>query len=231
MTALRRSNGRWMDFDNAESEEGHAMKVKLKVLEGAQANKHIDIPLGKFFIGRAADCQIQCTDDLVSRHHCVLIFEKDLILVRDFESTNGTYINGERIAGERELKIGDEIQIGPLKFEVVIDHALGGKKRAKVKNVSEALARVAGSGDEKVLDVSEYLQDDTPAEPTDSKITEWVSFEELQEAAEKPNTEKESDFKKEQKPKVKPMLEMPGADEGTRSTSAAGDALRKKKGL
>jgi pSer/pThr/pTyr-binding forkhead associated (FHA) protein len=82
--------------------------------------------------------------------------------VRDFGSKNGTYVNDERVQGERELKVGDELTIGPLRFSVHVDHAIGGKKRPKVKDVKEAITRTAEMatvGDED-LDISDWLDGD-----------------------------------------------------------------------
>jgi pSer/pThr/pTyr-binding forkhead associated (FHA) protein len=43
------------------------------------------------------------------------------VLLRDFESTNGTFVNDEQIKGEVPLKDGDVLRLGPLSFKVVIE--------------------------------------------------------------------------------------------------------------
>lgn len=172
------------------------MKVKLKILTGSHSGKKLGLPLGKSFIGREPDCRIKCKDSRVSRHHCVLIFEENMFLIRDLESTNGTFVNDQRITGERELKVGDKLQIGPLKFEVLIDHGLGGRKRKKVKTVADALARVAESSSEIDLDVSEFFQEETGSEASASQTTDNIPIKDIQEEAEK-----------QQKSKLKPMLD------------------------
>ena len=119
------------------------MDLKLKVLEGKSVGQEIPVRGKKFFIGRAEDCQLRPGSDLISRHHCVLLVEDGYIGVRDFGSKNGTFINDERVVGERELKPGDRLTVGPLRFEVHIAHGLGGQKRPPVVDIKEAATRTA----------------------------------------------------------------------------------------
>jgi len=134
------------------------MEVRLKVLAGKVRGQELMIPGPKFFIGRAEDCQLRPRSDLISRHHCALLIEENFVAVRDFGSKNGTHVNGERVLGERELKGGDKLTIGPLEFEVCLLTAVSSKKRPKVESVKEAAARTAESSDERV-DVSQWLTD------------------------------------------------------------------------
>ena len=118
----------------------------------------------KFFIGRSEECQLRPNSDLVSRHHCAIMVDEGLVTVRDFGSRNGTFVNGERIRGEEELKAGDKLKVGPLEFEVQLGVSLGGPKKSKVHNVEEAAARTVESAkappaaaDEDELDISDWL--------------------------------------------------------------------------
>jgi pSer/pThr/pTyr-binding forkhead associated (FHA) protein len=97
---------------------------------------------------------------MISRHHCALIVEGSTVAVRDFGSKNGTYVNGQRIGGETVLTPGDQLSIGPLRFEVVIEHQVGGKKKPKVKDVQEAALRTAAT-EPGFDDVSQWLTDDS----------------------------------------------------------------------
>lgn len=136
------------------------MDVKLKVLVGKNAGQELAVPGPKFFVGRAEDCQLRPRSDLISRHHCVLLIEESFIAIRDFGSKNGTTVNDERITGERELKHGDRLVIGPLEFEVVVHAPAPSKKRPKVESIKEAAARTAeGHREPDKLDVSQWLGD------------------------------------------------------------------------
>ncbi|HEX7378052.1 MAG TPA: FHA domain-containing protein [Pirellulales bacterium] len=148
------------------------MDVKLKVLVGKNAGQELAVPGPKFFVGRAEDCQLRPRSDLISRHHCVLLIEESFVAVRDFGSKNGTLVNNERVTGERELKHGDRLVIGPLEFEVVVHVPAPSKKRPKVESVKEAAARTAEGhpGGDK-LDVSQWLGDgDSKAGHADTRV-------------------------------------------------------------
>ncbi len=136
------------------------MELKLKVVEGKNAGQEIAVAGKKFFIGRAEDCHLRPGSDLISRHHCVLLIEDGYVGVRDFGSKNGTYVNDERVVGERELKAGDRLLVGPLRFEVQLAHGLAGKKRPPVVDVKEAAVRTARDAAQDPLDVTQWLAAD-----------------------------------------------------------------------
>src|SRR5436190_1583650 len=119
------------------------MDLKLKIVGGKNAGQEIRVPGKKFFIGRSEDCHLRPGSDLISRHHCVLLVDEGYVALRDFGSKNGTYVNGERVVNERELKAGDCVRVGPLEFEVQMSTGLGGKKRPPVSDLKEAAARTA----------------------------------------------------------------------------------------
>jgi predicted component of type VI protein secretion system len=133
------------------------MDLKLRVLEGKNAGQDIPVNGKKFFIGRAEDCHLRPGSDLISRHHCVLLVEDGYLGVRDFGSKNGTFVNDERVVGERELKAGDRLTVGPLRFEIHIAHVLGGKKRPPVGDIKEAAARTAQDASKDPFDVTQWL--------------------------------------------------------------------------
>src|SRR4029079_13238719 len=83
------------------------LQVDLKVLEGRQQGKLIPLIVRQFLIGREQDCHLRPNSDLVSRHHCVFTIDDFTARLRDLGSTNGTYVNGERIQGQVVLKPGD----------------------------------------------------------------------------------------------------------------------------
>jgi predicted component of type VI protein secretion system len=140
------------------------MDLKLRVLEGKNAGQEIAVNCKKFFIGRAEDCHLRPGSDLISRHHCVLLADDGYLGIRDFGSKNGTFVNDERVVGERELKPGDQLTIGPLRFEIHISHGLGGKKRPPVGDIKEAAARTAQDAAQDPMDVTQWLSGEADAD-------------------------------------------------------------------
>ncbi len=137
------------------------MELTLKLLTGRSAGQEIKIPVDKFFIGRAEDCHLRPHSDLISRHHCALLVQEGIAAVRDFGSRNGTYVNEERVVGQRELTNGDKLKVGSLEFEVQLSSSVGGKKKPKVKDVKDAAVRTAtGKPSSPDDDITDWLADD-----------------------------------------------------------------------
>jgi hypothetical protein len=70
-------------------------------------------------IGRLADCRIQITDTNTSRQHAEIHRAGSGFVIADLGSTNGTYVNGERLTADRRLRDGDIVTVGAvsLRFE------------------------------------------------------------------------------------------------------------------
>ncbi len=63
-------------------------------------------------VGRQLDNDLILADEDVSGNHAVLSGGDGGLLIRDLKSTNGTWVNGARIAGEALLVDGDEVRLG-----------------------------------------------------------------------------------------------------------------------
>jgi predicted component of type VI protein secretion system len=94
------------------------MHVKLKVLRGASAGKEVIVRGPRFFIGRSEECHLRANSDAISRRHCAITVQDDIVRIRDLGSRNGTYVNGTRIDGDHRLEMGDQLRVGPLEFLV-----------------------------------------------------------------------------------------------------------------
>ncbi len=67
-------------------------------------------------LGRHPDNSIQLLDRIVSKNHCHIDIENGKFVLKDMGSLNGTYVNGERVQGTRNLASGDEITLGSTKM-------------------------------------------------------------------------------------------------------------------
>ena len=118
------------------------MRVNLVIAKGQHAGKVIPVKKKQFVIGRHRDCQLSVSSPKISVHHCAILLRKDSAWVRDFDSTNGTLVNDERIRGDRQLQDGDTLQIGSLRVEVQIDANAADESerpstKTKIRPVSE----------------------------------------------------------------------------------------------
>jgi len=84
--------------------------------------KTYEMGIGKTSIGRATTNDIVVEDAAASRHHAEIRVddaEKKISIV-DLDTTNGTFINHERISGECPLKVNDVIRIGQVIFNLIL---------------------------------------------------------------------------------------------------------------
>jgi hypothetical protein len=69
-------------------------------------------------IGRDVNNSIVVDDRFASTEHAVLTFRGRAWYVEDVGSTNGTYVNGERIDGVAPIAYGDDLQVGQVRFRL-----------------------------------------------------------------------------------------------------------------
>lgn len=97
-------------------------KFRLKSL-GSDQTYLLD--KSSMLIGRSNQCDICVDSGLLSRHHAsILLVNPDTVVLKDLDSTNGTFVNTMRISSPTRLKHGDVITIGDEKF-IFIDLELG----------------------------------------------------------------------------------------------------------
>src|SRR6185369_6265528 len=84
---------------------------KLVVLSEGLTGRSYELKVEKTTIGRVEDNAFQIAEQSVSSHHCEVLLKGNDIVVKDLNSTNGTYINGEKIS-EKALKPGKILRLG-----------------------------------------------------------------------------------------------------------------------
>ena len=83
---------------------------KLVVLSEGLTGRAHELKVDKTTVGRLEDNAFQIPEQSVSSHHCELLLKGSDVIVRDLNSTNGTYINGEKIS-EKVLKPGQILRL------------------------------------------------------------------------------------------------------------------------
>ncbi len=133
-------------------------KSKLVVLEGPDKGKELVIERERVTIGRSVICDLELADKAVSGTHIEIIASEKGVLLRDLDSTNGTYVGDLRV---REVwvrpgtvvRVGQsKIQFEPVKGTVEIDlsneeqfHDLVGRS-VRMREIFATLEKVAGDG-------------------------------------------------------------------------------------
>jgi pSer/pThr/pTyr-binding forkhead associated (FHA) protein len=84
----------------------------LMISQGNQAGLSADLASGVIMIGRGADCQLILDDDYVSTRHARVVSTPDGIYIEDLGSTNGSYVNGQRITAPTTITMADTVRIG-----------------------------------------------------------------------------------------------------------------------
>ena len=82
------------------------------VLYGPELGKRATIGRSAFQIGRSSKNELPIDQESVSRHHARITLHARAHQIEDLESTNGTFVNDERVTARRVLKDGDQIRVG-----------------------------------------------------------------------------------------------------------------------
>jgi predicted component of type VI protein secretion system len=91
--------------------------AKLVVLSAGLSGRVHELKVDKTTIGRVEDNTFQIADPSVSSHHCEVLLRGSDVLIKDLNSTNGTFINGEKIT-ESVLKPGQVLRLGQIELRL-----------------------------------------------------------------------------------------------------------------
>ena len=87
-------------------------------IEKESTPQTIDISVLPFRIGRRPELELSLASSVVSARHAEMIESAGLLCIRDLSSTNGTYVNGNRIYQDTLLSEGDWIEVGDVHLRV-----------------------------------------------------------------------------------------------------------------
>jgi hypothetical protein len=98
------------------------------------------VPEKQIVVGRSSDLDMVLVEDMVSRKHAKIAMQSDQIWIEDLGSTNGTFVNGEKIKRAR-LKEGDRVLIGTSILKLIASEGQNENPDPKVQLESVAAAR------------------------------------------------------------------------------------------
>ena len=91
--------------------------ARLVLLSEGLTGRTFELKGAKTTVGRVPDNDFQIPEASVSSHHCELHLQGKDVLVKDLDSTNGTFINGERVT-ETLLKAGQILRLGMIEMRL-----------------------------------------------------------------------------------------------------------------
>src|SRR5947207_1722242 len=103
--------------------------AKLVLLSAGMTGRTHELKVDKTTIGRVEDNTFQIAEPSVSSHHCEVLLRGSDVVVRDLNSTNGTYINGEKVT-ETVIKPGQVLRLGQIEMRLETEAPAGPAKKA-----------------------------------------------------------------------------------------------------
>jgi len=98
------------------------MRIRLAHKWSLNGGRDVEISQLPILIGRCQEADVNVDDRWMSRRHCTLFNRNGTLMVRDLESTHGTFVNNQRV-NESALVSGDSLGVGASLFEIVCESA------------------------------------------------------------------------------------------------------------
>ncbi len=99
----------------------------------------------RLVVGRSRSCDIRLRDDTVSRLHAALVWRGGTLVLEDLGSSNGTWVNGERVLTPHSVVAGDAVRFGSLKGSIESGSAPAQATGAAVSSAPAVVAASAAS--------------------------------------------------------------------------------------
>src|SRR5208283_4832042 len=91
--------------------------AKLVILTQGMTDRAHELKADRTTVGRVEDNMFQIAESSVSSHHCEVLLRGNDVVIKDLDSTNGTFINGEKIT-ESVLKPGQTLRLGNVELKL-----------------------------------------------------------------------------------------------------------------
>jgi pSer/pThr/pTyr-binding forkhead associated (FHA) protein len=115
-------------------------RFALRFISGKYQGGEFPVRVNReIIIGRSSDLDMVLVEDMVSRRHAKISSSENEVFIQDLGSTNGTFVNGEKIAGRARLSEGDRILLGTSIIRVVnVDGVEANQSEAEARRKLEA---------------------------------------------------------------------------------------------
>jgi pSer/pThr/pTyr-binding forkhead associated (FHA) protein len=102
--------------------------AKLVLLSAGMTGRTHDLKSEKTTVGRVEDNTFQIAEPSVSSHHCEVVLRGNDVIVKDLNSTNGTFINGEKVT-ESPIKPGQILRLGQIEMRLETEAPAAGSSK------------------------------------------------------------------------------------------------------
>jgi predicted component of type VI protein secretion system len=92
--------------------------AKLVVLSEGLTGQTYELKVDKTTVGRVEDNTFQIAQPSVSSHHCEIWLRGNDVVVKDLNSTNGTFVNGQQVTTEAVLQPGQVLRLGQVEMRL-----------------------------------------------------------------------------------------------------------------
>lgn len=92
--------------------------AKLVVLSEGLTGQSYELKVDKTTVGRVEDNTFQIVHPSVSSHHCEVLLRGNDVVVKDLNSTNGTFINNQQVTSEAVVKPGQVLRLGQIEVRL-----------------------------------------------------------------------------------------------------------------
>ncbi len=114
---------------------GAARRLGLRVLSGRLEGGVVPLQRGcALLVGRQPGADVLISEDLVSRRHARITYDGTEVVVEDLGSTNGTFVNGERVT-RAAVREGDRVLVGETIFTVVARQAASAASATQLRSI------------------------------------------------------------------------------------------------
>ena len=103
--------------------------AKLVLLSEGLTGSSFELKAEKTTVGRLEDNAFQIADPSVSSHHCEILLRGSDVVVKDLDSTNGTYVSGDKVS-EIVLKHGQILRLGQIEMRLETEAGASAAKKA-----------------------------------------------------------------------------------------------------
>jgi hypothetical protein len=103
---------------SAPTQQAELKATKLLVTAGDKVGTEIALAGRQLTIGRAGDSDLIVDDEYASTHHAKLVFINGDWLIQDLDSTNGTFLDGQKVSTPVAVAMNTQVRVGQTTFEL-----------------------------------------------------------------------------------------------------------------